>query len=148
MFVVLFTGIPRISWNVGAESKYLEVVKIGLSNKFDPASTAKRGLPLLSGRERIFHSGRFWFETGAICQTLLRPPSSSVGRKYSPRERREAFSACPVSQIALCPGTQTRAAVVQGPSESLIPLLTAPCTGTARSTQSCFSGRQLKYFLM
>lgn len=68
MFVVLFTGFPRTSWNVGAESKYLEVVKIGLSNKLDLPSTAKRGLPLhSSGMKSGFHCASFWFERGASC---------------------------------------------------------------------------------
>lgn len=47
MFVFLFTGFPRISWNVGAESKYSEAVKIAFSYKLDPPSTAKRGLPFI-----------------------------------------------------------------------------------------------------
>lgn len=41
-FFVLFTGFPRISWNVGPESKYLEVVQIGLSNKVDHRTTTTK----------------------------------------------------------------------------------------------------------
>ena len=63
MCVALFTGFPGISWNVGAESKYLEVVRIGLSNKLDLLSTTKRAL----GRESGFRRGRFWFRRGAGC---------------------------------------------------------------------------------
>lgn len=33
IFIVLFTGFPRISWNVGAKSKYPKIVKMGLSKK-------------------------------------------------------------------------------------------------------------------
>lgn len=41
-FFVLFTGFPRISWNVGPESKYLEVIQIGLSNKVDHRTTTTK----------------------------------------------------------------------------------------------------------
>lgn len=52
IFVFPFAGFPGISWNVGAESKYLKVVKIGLSNKLDHPSTTKRGLPLVHQAEK------------------------------------------------------------------------------------------------
>lgn len=52
IFFVLFIGFPRISWNVGPESKYLELVKIGLSNKLDHRTTTKKEVCFFVHRAR------------------------------------------------------------------------------------------------
>lgn len=89
--VSLFTGFPGISWNAGAESKYLEVVKRVLGNKLDLLGTTQRALPLCPmGRGSGFCHGRFWLGRGASCHAhwLERVPAwSETSLQFSGKER-------------------------------------------------------------
>lgn len=66
VFVVHFTGFPWISWNAGAESKYLDLERLDLR----PSRHSKQSLLCPSGRETDFNCGKFQFEMrnrGLIC---------------------------------------------------------------------------------
>lgn len=162
IFVVLFTGFPRISWNVGAESKYLQVVK-NRSRKIDHPSTTKRGLSLCSwGRKNRSRHGIFWFERGACCWTyrwevwdLLQVSE----RARTPLWWTEAplCTCCPLEccgdvrrQRALWQGAQVWIVVVKGPSGRcrLLWLMQLPTTPSSALLQggSCTAAGRQSYF--